>query len=801
MLKEWRVTLRGLMHKPMFAMIAVLTMALGIGANTAIFSVFQGVLLRDLPYRNPDKLVSIGELSAVPGSRNIGFMTMLDWKARAHAFESMAVYRTLDMALSGDGVPEQVTVLQGSGDFLDTLGVSPGQGRGWTPEEATPNADHVVVLSHGFWQRRFGGDPSILGRLIILNEIPYQVVGIMPASFRAYFAEAGDSPIAALSPLRYAASYSDACRTCRHLRAIARVRDDFTIDGARQDLIAVHTAMSSDFPADYKASRPALLDPLHDTLVDTTRRPLGVILAAGILLLVATCVNVSVLMLIRATQRYNELSVRAILGAGSIQLLRQCLLESFTITIAGGAAGILIAEVMTPVLIRLAPGNIPMLDAVSINTGVLAVALTATLVAGTAVAVVPSWQILRRLTDLDLRPAARSVIGARGGGVRRALVVSGLACTFVLLVVVGLLLRSMDRLMNVDPGFRSERLVTMNINSVSPRYPRPEDDIRFFQNVVKSVRAQAGIEGAAAVSVLPISGNYDRGPFPIEGRPDAPESIPSADRYVVTPNYLAMMGIPVLRGRGFTDRDTADAPKVLLIGETAARSFFGNEDPLGKRVRVQDDWASIIGVVGDVHQYQLDLSPTPQFYLPLAQQSRGYMTLVVRSPLPADETVQTVTRAVLQVDSTRALSRVATLDRLVADSEATRRFVLGLIAGYGALAAFLAAVGTYGTFGFMVATRRKEIGIRMALGAQRSQIRELFLRQVLGCAGPALLFGGLLIAAAGPLIRGVLFEVGSLDPVVVVLSGGALTLIALVGSLAPIHRAMQVDPNTALREE
>lgn len=804
MLHDLRHAFRHFRRTPGFLLLAVLTIAIGIGSNAAIFAVVEGVLLRSQPYRNAERIVFAGEQSEIPEAHNIGYQTLLDWQAGTRSFEAFAVHNRADFSLSGMGEAEYLTGLRGSADFFRVLGTEALVGRTWSPAEDRPDAVRVAVLSYGLWQRQFGGDRNVLGRSLTLNERPYQVIGVLPEGFRARFAERDGRPVEVFVPLGYAAGGGSACRSCRHLRAMALRREGVTPEQAAADLAAVHEALAEQHPNDYPARRAPVIRTLDATLTGKIRRPLLVLSAAAGLVLLVACVNVANLLAMRGAERRREMAVRAALGATRARLIRQSLAESAALSGAGGVLGVGLALWVTPALAGLAPPEAGALDQVRVNGLTLLVACGASAAAAILSGLWPAWWVTRGNSG-GLR-GGRGTESAEHRWSRRALVAAELAVTAALVIGAGLLLKSFWKLEHVPAGFSTAGIVTMNLNSVSPRYPRDEDDIRFFEQTLAAIRAQPGIEAAAATSVLPMSGNFDGAQFLVAGRSYARDSdIPSADRFVVTPGYLETMGIPVLRGRGFTAADLADAPPVALVNEAAARQLFPGEDPLGQRLQVEvgreKRWAVIAGVVGDVRQFGLERRAAPQFYLPLAQQARGYLTVVVKSRMGRAESVAAARRGIAAVDATRAVSKVATLEELVARSLAQRRFLLLLLGGAAGIALALAVVGVYSTAAFHVARRSREFGLRVALGAGARDLTRLVAGELAISAGAGLAAGLALGLAAGRLLDGLLFEVRFADPAVMAAGAAALLVAVALAGWTPWRRALRADPAVLLKDE
>ncbi|MDX2152370.1 MAG: ADOP family duplicated permease [Bryobacteraceae bacterium] len=800
MISDVRYACRHFVRSPGVAAVAVVTMGVGIAAATTIFAAVDGLWLRSLPYREPGRVVMVGEESRIPGATNIGYVTMLDWQARTSSFEAMAAYQPQDMTLSGMGEAEDVQVVRASAEFFSVLGVKAGVGRLWTAREDRPRAP-LAVLSEAFWRRRFGGDANVVGRTVVLNERNFEVIGVMRREFRAYFAERDGRPVDVYVPLGYDASFRDACRSCRHLRGIARLRRGVSVEGALADLTSAHRQMAVEHADSYPTGRRPVVVAMAKQLAARFERPLGVLSAAAMLVLAIGCVNAAHLLLMRGQARRAEMAVRSALGATAGRLLRQSMTESVLLGVAGGVVGIVLTMWGTPLLVRHAPTEWGRLDEIQVRPITFVTALAIAVLAGAAAGLGPALAAARRASGEGLR-GTRVTESGEHRWVRRMLAAGELGIAFALILGCGLLLKSTLLLARVEPGFRAHGLLTMNVNSVSPRYPREEDDIRFFGEVLAAIRGQTGIEAAAATSVLPLSGNFDGARFQVVGRTYAREAdIPSADRFVVTADYLETMGIPVLRGRGFTKLDHAGSRRVALINEAAAKEHFAGSNAIGQYLETGRGPAEIVGVVGNVRQFSLDREAAPQFYLPFEQQSRGFMTLVIRGTGETAEVLAAARRAIASVDATRSVSRVATVESLLSESMAQRRFVLVLLGGATAISVVLALAGIYGALSFHVARRAREFGLRVALGATRTGLSALVARE-LGVTAAAGMAIGLALSLAGrPAIEGMLFEVRMGDASVLG-AGLAGTLLAAAGAcVPPLRRALRADAARLLREE
>ncbi len=805
---DFRYAVRCLIRQPLFALLAILTFAAGVGANTSVFSVVESVLLRPLPYPNAGRLVALGEPDD-QGSRrirNVGYLTVEDWRARTHEFEAFAAYRVSEMAMSGAGTtPEQLTAVRASAQFFDVLGVAPERGRFWTAQEDRPGNSSVAVLSHDLWQRRFGARSGIIGRDVMLNERAYRVIGIAQPELRTWFAGPSESEPDLYVPLAYDASFRDACRTCRHLRAIGLLRNGSNVERARTELGAAQAEIAREHPQDYRLPADVVVEPLLRAVVSSTRKPLTTLVAATCVVLLIACANIANLLLMRGVRRRREVQVRASLGATPLRIVRWLLAESAVIAVAGGAAGILFAAWLTPLLVKFAPAEIPRLPEQGLNWTVLILAMAATVVAGLLSGALPAVAAARFDISGTFRAAGHSSETERQRGVRHLLVIAEFALVFGLSTGAGLFGKSFVKLLQVSPGFDASGIVTANVNSVSPRYPRPQDDIRFFTDVDQRVRSLPGVEQAALVSVLPMSGNFDMSGLLVEGRHfDSEADIPGADRYVVTPGYFSTMRIVVKRGRAFTDADREGAPLVAMVSESAAK-LFPEADPIGRRIRVGPSrnaaWAEVIGVVTNVRQYGLDITPGPQFYLPLAQYATGYMTIVARTKESPETALPAMRHAVEQVDPTRALSKTGTLEHRLSASFAQRRFVLILVGAYAGLALLLAVVGLYGTMAYSIAARMPEIGIRLALGASRARIAALVLRQAMRLTIAGFAAGLLLSYIGGRYAGSLLFGVSPFDAEVIASAGLVMLAAAGVATIVPLRRALRAELTSALKCE
>ncbi len=803
---DLRYAFRVLRNSPAFALTAVATLALGIGANTAIFSAVKAVLLDQLPYRDPARLVKLGEAdSGETTASTIGYATAYDWRRLSHSFESMSLYRTAAGAIVERGEPELLNGLRVNYDFFDTLGIRPQIGRGFLPEEDRPGRRFEVILAHGLWLRRFGGDPKVVGRVIRLSDASFTVVGVLPASFRPLEIEGFGAP-EIFEPLGYALTDPFACRDCQHLQLIARLQPGVPAERAHAELNTIMAALVRQYPESYPPQAKVAFEPLRDHLVGSVSTALWVLMGAvGFVLLIA-CVNVANLMLARAADRAKEMALRAALGAARWRLIRQLLTESLLLAVAGGMAGVLLGWWCTSRLAAIAPREMPRLNEIHMDATVLWFALAVSLFTGVLFGLMPALRSAGADANDSLKESGKATGGRSRRSLRDLLVMGELALAFVLAVGAGLLGKSLLRLMNVDPGFDPHHVLTLKTYVYGARYRKPEAELGYYEQVFARLRATPGIESVAMTSLLPMT-DFDRAGFHIRDRRPAHDSVdPSADRYSVTPDYFRVMRIPLKRGRVFTPQDVAAAPAVAVINEACAHDRFPDRDPIGQQIQLggRDDakpWMTIVGIVGDVRQYGLDAAASIAAYIPQAQDlSFGY-ALVARTTVDPHGLERTVRAAFLAVDPTQPVFHVQPLEGYLASSLAERRFTATLLALFGGLAMALAAVGIYGVVSCAVTSRTREMGIRMALGAERRDVLAMVLRQAAVLAGAGLAAGLAASLAMTRFLASLLFEVRTTDAATLAAIAALLAAVALGASYLPARRAAGVDPTVALRYE
>jgi putative ABC transport system permease protein len=808
MLGDLRYGLRQLRKSPTYTAMVVLTLALGIGANTAIFSVVKAVLLNQLPFRDPERLVKIAESDPdTPLPETIDFTTTHDLRERTKLFESISLFRDGDVAIVEQGQPELLEGLRVSYGYFDTLGVKPQLGRSFFADEDHPETRYEAILTHGLWLRRFGGDPGIVGRTIRLNDKPYKVVGVLPESFRPFARLDRMAMPEIYTPLGYDLKQPFACRGCQHLQAVGKLKPGVSPEEAHAELNTILRDIMRENPKDYDARNVIALLPLRDYMVGKVRTALWVLLGAVSMVLLIACANVAHLALARASSRAKELAVRAALGAGRSRLVRQMLSESVLLAILGGIAGVVLAWWGTSALVALEPKELPRAQEVRIDVPVLLFALVASVLAGLLFGVVPALRASRVDPNESLNDKGRATESRSRFSYRNVLITVELALAFVLAMGAGLLGKSLIRLLNVDAGYDPHNVLTAGVYVYGDRYrAKPDVELNYYEQAMQRLRATPGIESVAMASNLPLV-SFDRRGFHIQDRPRANNAEdPAVDAYSVSPDYFSVMRIPLKRGRLFADTDRKGAPMVALVSESCARRMFPNEDPIGKHIQLggrHDDreWATIVGIVGDIRQYGLDQPSNMEAYLAQAQNMDFGFDLAVRTTGDPRLMEQTVRQAFLSADNTQPVFHVRPLEDYVAETLAARRFTLLLLGLFGGLALVLAAVGIYGVISYAVSLRTRELGIRMALGAARKDVLRMILRQGLKLAAAGLLMGLVASVIFTRFMTSLLFQVKPADMATTVGVMAMLAAVAMLANYLPALRASRVDPNEALRCE
>lgn len=801
LMQDLRYGIRSLLREPVFLLVVVAMIGLGIGATTAVFSVAHAVLLKPLPYSQPEKLVMVWNREKDGSFSNTSYATFEDWKAGVHSLQYLAAMSYWSPTLSGSGDP---VVLEGSSvsaDFFRVLGVSPVLGRGFLETEDRPNANHVVILSHKLWQSRFGSDPSIVGKQILLGGLPRTIVGVMPAAFQSLPSFNGrDAEI--YRPLGYDASLPWACRDCNHLRVVARIADGATFRQAQTELGGFTEGLITRYRQFYGIAGASLV-PLQEEFVADTRTVLLVLLGAVGLVLLIACGNIANLVLARATRRSAEMAVRSALGAGRARLLRQMLTETFLLSAIGGAVGVFLAWCATNLLLFYAP-KIPRLQAVSIDLPVLLFAMCVTILTAVLTGLVPALQASRIAEGDALHQTARSLGSRESSGLRKGLIVSNIAMSLLLLTGAGLLLQSVKSLMRQELGFKPEHVLTLTVSTNGPAYREQPRVYSFFDRVLEGVAAIPGVESAGLVSQLPMSSNLDMYGVEIKDKPLPHLSdSPSAERFAVTGGLIPALGIHILRGRAITDQDRADTQPVVLVNRTFAEKIWPGEDALGKQIHIGESeypWRTVVGVFQDVRHRSLQAPFDMQFLMPFKQWEDNSMTLVVRSNIDPRSLEQSIRSAIHSVDPNQPISDVATMNQTVAASLGQRTFVLKLIEVFGFAAVLLAAIGVYGLMVYTASQRVQEIGLRMALGADNRGIILLLMRGAFRLNLLGVLIGIAVSLRLTPLLRSLLFQIQPWDPRILTFVALLLLSIATAAGFIPALRASRLNPARLLRQ-
>ena len=793
---------RTLRRSPGFTIVAALTLALGIGANTAIFSVVRGILLRPLPFRDPARLVMVPAIYETQRS-TVSPANAYDWRDQNRSFTGMAVATGHGAVITGNGDPERLRGFDVGPDLFGILGVDPLRGRlVFTADEARWEGPKAVLVSETLWRTRFGSSATLVGSLITLDNERYQVIGIVPA--------ASTWPAGALLwfPFSYNPATLAQSRGAVYLNVVARLKPGVTLGAAEADMRNITQRLATQYP-DANTGVGAAVVPMQEWITGNLRTPLLVLLGGvGFVLLIA-CANVANLLLVRGVSRGPELAVRTALGAGRGRLLRQLVTESVVLAVGGGVIAAGLATVATKLLVHAAPANIPRLDSVHVDATVLALTMLVAVVIGVLFGLIPSREILRPDLSRTLREAGRGSGGRAGShSARRALVVAEVALSVMLLAGAGLLIRSFNRLMNVDPGFRTDHSISFALSLPQAKYPSPELQNGFMTQLLDRLQALPGVQASGAALGMPLTNFGFDFTFEIAGRaPLKPQDQPSAEVRVATPGYFAAMGIPIVKGRGIQVTDRPGAPGAIVITQTAARQFFPHEDPIGKHLSI--GWGppghsvegDIVGVAGDVKQSSLANVTNPQFWIPFAQRPVTSFVVVLHTTRDPQSVVTAVRRVVHDLNPDLAVAQVKTLDQVLAESVAQPRFYMTLLTAFALVALLLSAIGIYGVIAYLVGQRSREIGIRIALGAAPGNVVAMIVRE-----GAVMIAIGLGIGIAGALaltrlMGALLFNTSPTDPVTYGSVVVTLAVVALVASCIPALRAARVDPALAMRAE
>jgi putative ABC transport system permease protein len=804
---------RALKKAPGTTAVIVLALALGIGVNTAIFSLVNIVMLRPLPYTHPDRLVAIWQSAAARGLDRVpvGVGDFYYWKEHGRTLQDLALFRDYSFNVTGGGNPESVEGAEVTGSFFDLLGVGTVLGRTITAEDDRPGAEPVAVLSNDLWKRMYGGAREAIGKKILLDDTSYTVVGVLPARLRM----AGVGEYQIFVP----AAFPEKSRQIKlkfQYSALGRLKPGATVEQARADLKSMSKTIQETYP-EMREGIGVDLRPLREEVVGDIRPALLILLGAVAFVLLIACANAANMLLARALGRSREVAVRSALGAGRGQIVRQFLTESVVLSLLAGALGLAVASLLIPILVALSPGNLPQMADVGLDPLALLFTLGISLLTGFLFGVMPALQLSRVNLNETLKESAGSVlVGNRSQKLRAMLVVAEVALALVLLIGAGLMMRSLFLLQRVDPGFRPAHLLTLELSLPAGKYPEDSQQKAFFRQAVERLAAVPRVTAAGSVSELPFSQSVGKQLITLEGRPvRTMEDVPASDFRQVSPRYLETMGIALRKGRSFQPQDRPDSPPVALVNQTFAREMFPDQDVIGKRFRIgvpaslqpeggeDGPWFTIVGVVGDVRHTTLKEPAQPEVYALHEQlpSARSTMFLVLRTPGDPASIADSVRKAVWELDPNLPIARLGSMEELMAESTSQTRFTFLLLAFFAASALILAILGIYGVMSYFVSQRKHEIGLRMALGAERGKVLLMVVRQGLTLAAIGLAIGLMAAFAMGRVITSQLYGISSHDVATFVGVPLLLLTVSLLATGLPARRATRIEPMIALRSE
>ncbi|HEY2906906.1 MAG TPA: ABC transporter permease [Vicinamibacterales bacterium] len=804
MLSDLRQALRVLTKSPGFTALVVAVLAVGIGATTAIFSIVDGVLLKPLPFSEPSRILSIETL--VRGEPDeTSYPDLMDWRAAAKTLDRIGASTSMPATLTGRGEATVLEAAEVAGDFFETLDVPPAAGRTLTPNDDRAGAPNVALISAALWSSRFASDPAIVGTAVTLEGQPFTIVGVMPPAFNFPFSQDKVQIWLPMHSIPLAAKFAEQ-RGASMLHVIGRLGAGATLEQARAEMTTIVGRLAKAYPDTNGIRGGVRLRPLQEHLVQQYRLALLVLLAAvGAVLLIA-CANVANLLLARGIARHKEMAIRAALGAGRGRLVRQLLTESVLLSLVGGALGLLLALWGAAALVAASPLAIPRLNDVHVDRTVLLFAIIASTLTGMLFGLAPALHAARTNAGDTLKDAGRGTSGGRSARTRQLLVVVEVAMSLVLLVSAALLGRTLIALQHVDPGFVAEHAIGMQLSLQLKRYPKSPDHIAFYHRLADAARAIPGVASSAVSTTLPLTGSDVGIGFSIEGRPETADKTTrkSAAFFGISPDYFSAMGIRLLRGRGFTERDDEHAPAVIVIGESFAKRYWPNESPIGHRITIgYNDTGprEVVGVVADVKQGDLAEHAPLEMYTPFPQAPWPFLAVVVRAQGDPSTMAASLHRMLTAIDPEQPAAEVKTLNDYLARATATPRFTATLFGGFAAMALVLAAFGLFSVMAYSVAQRGREIGIRLALGAQPSAVRSLVLSQALWLGVTGLGIGVIGALAATRVLGALLFGVSASDPATFGAVSAALLLVMLAAAYLPARRATRVDPMIALRAD
>jgi len=818
MLKDLRFALRQLFKQWGFTAIAVLTLALAIGATTAVISLVNALLVRPLAYREPQQLVLLLQhfksqnLERIPVSP----AEFVDYETRAHSFEKLGAFSYTNFNLAGEDKPERISGATVTADVLPLLGVSPIKGRLFESEECTLGRDDVVIISARLWQRRFNSDPQIIGTKLLLNGKTFTVVGVMPASFDfplQLFNLGNGAQFGGRAEIWQPLAFTDDQMKARYSRSFAvigRLASATSVAQAQAEIETINAQMRREHPNNYGQGNSFGGDifRLHDLAVGGMRPALLILLSAVFLVLLIACANLTTMLLARAAAREREMAIRVALGAGPLRLLKQVLTESMLLALIGGTAGVLLALWGVELLKVIGAQTVPRLREVNVDLAVLGVTLAIAVGTGIIFGLVPGLASARpELTEALKEGGRSSTQGTGRNRLRNGLVIAEVALALVLLSGAGLLMKSFARLQNVNPGFNPRNALTFEVSLPKIRYPDNPSIVRFNNEAQRRIAALPGVQAAGFSTILPLAGTNSDSSFAIEGQPSNDRTpSPDEENRQVSPDYFRALEIPLIKGRFFTDADKTDAPPVIIVNQAFAKKFWPKQDAVGKRIVMggmseHPNWIRIVGVVGDVRHFGLDIDPKPEMYVPFAQDPYFTTIYVVRSNQDPRSLLPAIRREIQAIDSAVPLANIRTFEDVIADSVAPRRLSVVLLGVFAGVAVLLASVGIYGVMSFLVVQRTQEIGVRMALGAQRSDVLKLILGRSLKLISAGAAIGLVVALMSTSMLQALLYNVSAFDTPTFVLVTILLAAVALAASYLPAMRATKADPMVALHAE
>ncbi|MGA9773588.1 MAG: ABC transporter permease [Blastocatellia bacterium] len=808
LLQDAKFALRMFLKNPGFTLIAVLTLSLGIGVNTAIFSIVNAVLLNPLPYDHAERIQQIWDNNLQRGAQDllVSYPRFTEWKEQTGSFDAISAYTIRSFSLKGQGEPEQVQGARVSTDFFQVMGVKPMLGRTFLPDEDAPGGNQVVVLSYELWQSNFGASESIIDQTLILDAKITTVIGVLPADFHfpdeatmLWVPRVFDAPTPAPERIKIGAGF---------LAVIARLKPDVPASQARAEVEAINDRYRQHYVGNMDVDNGSKLVSLQEQIVGDIKPTLLILQGAVVFVLLIACANVANLFLARSSGRQKELAIRKALGASRLRLIRQLLAENILLSLVGAAFGLLLAMLAIKLLVAINPGNIPCVKEVWLDGAVLLFTLTIAVLTGVIVGLVPALYGSNVNLNDNLKESGRSSTpGLNRHRLRSLIVVTEVALALTLLISAGLLIQSFIRLRNVNPGFEPDNVLTMQISLPRSKYTDPASQSNFFKQLIQRVEELPGVQSAGAVSYLPLSGGGIRFFYNIEGRPrlglgkDPVISVRS-----ISPDYFQALGIPLLRGRAFTDQDTSGNPKVVIISDTMARRSFAGEDPIGKRLAISsnygpDGWMTIVAIAGDVKHTGLEAESSEELYMPYLQTPWPSMYVVARTAANPASLSGAVRNEVFFVDKDQPVFNMKTMTEVISSSVTQPRFTVFLLGSFAGVALLLAALGIYGVMAYSVTQRTQEMGIRMALGANRASILKLVMRQGMILALIGILIGVGAAFFATRVMKSLLFGIGITDPITFVSVPLILIVVALLACYIPARKATRVDPVIALRYE